>query len=129
MKHSLIVKELLTDGIMGFVFLIIGITGLIMPPTLISVIIVYTVFVAEIIAIIMRLKKKFDIWDETAKVHYATARKITIDTLVFILHICIILFIAFHISIEINAYHLMIICGAVLLIQSASFIILEKRDS
>lgn len=128
-KYSLIIREMLTDGIMGGVFIICGISGIFKPVSLFSVIIVTLVFLAEVISIIFRLKNKFDVWDETARLHYADARRITLNTLVLFLHIMAIVTIAFRITISINAYHIMILCGFVQLMLFTTFAIIEKRDA
>ena len=127
-KYSLIVREMLTDGIMGFAFIICGISGLFKPASLFSVIIVTLVLIMEIISIIFRLKNKFDIWDETAKSHYAQARRITLNILVVSLHIIIIGGILFKTNISINAFHLMPLCGFIQLLLFTSFAVIEKRD-
>lgn len=127
-KHSLIEKELLTDGIIGLVFLAIGIVGLIKPATLFSVVFAFAIVVVQIIAVIISFSKKFDTWDEMAKTHYATVDKIVNRVSILALLICIVVLNYFNISIEINACHLMIIYGSILLLQATLFIILEKRD-
>ena len=127
-KHSLILKELLTDGFMGTGYVIIGIIGLFAPISLPTVILMYTVLAAEIIAIIMHLKNKFDVWDETAKEHYMSARRLTLGLLVLVLQILIILFLCLQISVSINVYHIMIATGLVQILLTGSFIYFEKRD-
>lgn len=127
-KHSLIEKELLTDGIIGLVFLAIGIVGLIKPATLFSVVFAFAIVVVQIIAVIISFSKKFDTWDEMAKTHYAIVDKIVNRVLILALLICIVVLNYFNISIEINACHLMIIYGSILILQATLFIILEKRD-
>lgn len=126
-KNSLVKKELMSEGVLCSSLIIIGIIGLFLPTNLFSVIIASVVFVVEIILLIIFRKSNFEIWDETAKTHYATARRITIDTLIIILHIFILIFNFFKISMEINTYHIMIITGSIMLIQMLVFIILEKR--
>lgn len=127
-KYSLVVREMLTDGIMGLVFIICGILGIFKPISLFSVIIVTTVFIAEVAAIIFRFKNKFDIWDETAKSHYAEARRITLNILVISLHVVIILGLLFKTNISMNAFHIMTICGFIQLLLFTAFAVLEKRD-
>lgn len=128
-KYSLIVREMLTDGIMGFVFMICGISGLFKPISLFSVIIVTLVFIAEVFAIIFRLKNKFDVWDETAKSHYAEARRTTLNILVISLHVMVILGLLFKTNISINAFHIMALCGFIQLLLFTSFAVIEKRDA
>lgn len=77
---------------MGTGYVIIGIIGLFAPISLPTVILMYTVLAAEIIAIIMHLKNRFDVCDETAKEHYMSARRLTLGLLVLVLQILIILF-------------------------------------
>ena len=127
-KYSLVVREMLTDGIMGLVFMICGISRLFQPISLFSVIIVTLVFITEVTAIIFRLKNKFDIWDETAKSHYAQARRITLNVLLLFLHITIICGLLLKIDISINAFHIMTICGFIQLLLFTSFAVIEKRD-
>lgn len=127
-KHSLIEKELLTEGIVGLVFLLIGVVGLIKPATLFSVVFVFVIVAVQIIAVIMSFSKKFDTWDEMAKTHYATVDKVVNRISILALLICIVVLNYFNISIEINTFHLMIIYGSISIFQAALFITLEKRD-
>ena len=128
-KYSLIVRELLTDGIMGFVFIICGVMGMFRPITMFSVFMVNISLAIEIIAIILRCKNKFEVWDEVARVHYAEARRITLNALVLILQIMLILGLCFNINISINAFHIMILCGFIQLMLFITFTMIEKRDA
>ena len=128
-KYSLIVRELLTDGIMGIVFVVCGIMGIFKPITLFSVFMVNISLVIEIVAIILRYKNKFEIWDEVAKMHYAEARKITLNVLVVALQIMLIIGLCFNVNISINAFHIMILCGTIQLMLFTTFTMIEKRDA
>lgn len=127
-KYSLIVREMLADGVIGLAFVVCGVMGLFKPYTLFSVLVVNVALVLEIIGIILRQKNKFDVWDEVAKSHYAEARKITLYSLVIILHVMLILGLWFKFNISINAFHIMILCGAVQLMLFVTFTMIEKRD-
>lgn len=128
-KYSLIVRELLTDGIMGLVFIVCGIMGIFRPITLFSVVMVNISLAIEIIAIILRYKNKFEIWDEVARMHYSEARKITLNVLVIVLQIMLILGLCFKVNISINAFHIMILCGAIQIMLFIAFTVIEKRDA
>lgn len=128
-KYSLIVREMLTDGIMGFVFVVCGIMGIFRPVTLFSVFMVNISLAIEIIAIILRYKNKFEVWDEAARTHYAEARKITLNVLIVVLQIMLIIGLCFNFNISINAFHIMILCGAIQLMLFTTFTMIEKRDA
>lgn len=128
-KHSLILREFLTDGVMGAAFIICGIMGIVGPISLLTVIISAGAFVVEVISIILRYRKKFDVWDEAARLHYADARRVTLNIIILGLLLSGIFFLAFRFTIQINAYHIMIICGAIQVLLFSMFTFFEKREA
>lgn len=126
-RYSLIEQELL-DVLFFSMYIIIGVFGLINRNTIISLVTACLALVLILAISIVRLKRTFDVWDETAREHYAIARRITLKIVGCVFSMTIILFLIFRYEFVINAFHLMIIWGSIELLPSIVFIILEKRD-
>lgn len=126
-KHSLVEQEIL-DAFVYVMYIILGVIGLINRESIISLVIAGLAIVLFFAVIIMRFKRKFDVWDETAKEHYATARRISLLILKCIGFVLVILGLIFRLEFTVGAFHLMIALGCSSILPSIVFIVLEKRD-
>lgn len=139
-KMSLTVKMLLTDGVTGAYFILLGVSALLgkmsnFPKAVLIAGIVLALGLL-IFTIVVRRNWKFDVWDETAKEHFANAREIVFDfTRGLILGVSVSLLIVVELLkvnlaiFQLSGWHLMIIYGMTELALAIIFAVLEKRDA
>ena len=86
------------------------------------------IVIVEVISIILRYRNKFD-RDETARLHYADARRVILNIIISGLLLLGIFFLAFRFTIQINAYHIVIICSVIQVLLFSMFTFFEKREA
>jgi len=137
-KMSLVKKEMLTVGLGGIAYIVTGVLNLIKTDNY-TVQVILTVlsalaFVVLVSTMLIEIKGKADVWDETASEHYATARKITIWVIKLFVLSLLVAAVSMKaaqkaISITLEAGYLFIVYGLIELVLCGSFVYLEKRDA
>ena len=139
-KMSLTVKMLLTDGVSGAYFILLGVSALMekmsnFPKAVLIAGIVLALGLLVFTSVVRR-NWKFDVWDETAKEHFSYAREIVFEfTRGLIAGVACGLLIGVELLkvnlaiFQLSGWHLIIIYGITELALAITFAVLEKRDA
>jgi len=140
-QMSLTAKELFTNGITGIIFILCGVViavneSAVELPPIVKWSVIALAMGMLILRIIVNHTVTYDVWDETAKLHYEKARKIIFNflhgfllgagiTMLF----CEVAEIWPELSFKISAGYFLIFYGIMNLATAITFIVLEKRDA
>lgn len=135
-KMSLIKCTLISCGGMGISCIIYGIiqlmvaNGLLGKPVRTIAAVVAVAFM--LLCLLVRIKVKSDVWDETAREHYTEAHKLTLRLVtdaVLVITIVLSALEGLQKAFVLRAGHIWIFYGAIELVLWGSFVYLEKRDA